>query len=113
MESATALTSGLSFDILSALQSVFRRYPKVARVFLFGSRATGFAKPGSDVDLAVLAPTMSQREFAQLWDELEDVPLVFSLDVLHWDDLAEGTLKTKILEEGQVLYDANVPVSHY
>lgn len=111
MAAVTALTSGLSATILADLCAVFAHYPQVERVLLFGSRATGFAKPGSDIDLAVLAPRMSHREFAQLWGELEDLPLVYTLDVLWWDDLNQEALKQKILRDGQALYKASVLAS--
>ncbi len=68
MVTATELTNGLSRRVLVKLQAVFARYPMVERVLLFGSRATGFAKPGSDIDLAVIAPGMSQREVSRLWN---------------------------------------------
>lgn len=106
MATTTELTNGLSRGVLTELQAVFARYPMVERVLLFGSRATGFAKPGSDIDLAVIAPGMSQREFSRLWNELEDLPLVYTLDILHWDQLTQDALKAKILTEGQVLYIA-------
>jgi predicted nucleotidyltransferase len=106
MATTTELTNGLSRSVLAELQPVFARYPTVERVLLFGSRTTGFAKPGSDIDLAVIAPNMSQREFSALWNELEDLPLVYTLDILHWDQLTQETLKTKILKEGKVLYAA-------
>lgn len=41
---------------LERLRAVFRRFPEVRRVLVFGSRATGTAKRASDVDLAVEAP---------------------------------------------------------
>ncbi|MGE0681691.1 MAG: nucleotidyltransferase domain-containing protein [Candidatus Binatia bacterium] len=106
MATTTELTNGLSRGVLAELQAVFARYPTIERVLLFGSRATGFAKPGSDIDLAVIAPRMSQREFSRLWNELEDLPLVYTLDILHWDQLAQEALKDKILTEGKVLYGA-------
>lgn len=106
MATTTELTNGLSRGILAELQEVFARYLTVERVLLFGSRATGFAKPGSDIDLAVIAPGMSQREFSRLWNELEDLPLVYTLDVLHWDQLTQETLKAKILKEGKIVYAA-------
>lgn len=106
MATTNELTNGLSQCVLAKLQAVFARYPAVDRVLLFGSRVTGFAKPGSDIDLAVIAPGMSQREFSLLWNELEDLPLVYTLDVLHWDQLTQEALKAKILNEGQVLYIA-------
>ncbi len=111
MAAVTVLTSGISATILADLRTVFAHYPQVERVLLFGSRATGFAKPGSDIDLAVLAPRMSQREFAQLWGELEDLPLVYTLDVLLWDELNQETLKQKILRDGQALYEARALAS--
>lgn len=106
MATTIELTSGVSPNVLAELRAVFSRYPTVERVLLFGSRATGFAKPGSDIDLAVIAPGMSQREFSRLWNELEDLPLVYTFDILHWDQLTQETLKAKILKEGKVLYAA-------
>ena len=106
MATTTELTNGLSRGVLAELQAVFARYPTVERVLLFGSRATGFAKPGSDIDLAVIAPGMNQREFSRLWNELEDLPLVYTLDILHWDQLTQERLKAKILKEGKVVYTA-------
>jgi predicted nucleotidyltransferase len=106
MATTTELTNGLSRGVLAELQAVFARYPTVERVLLFGSRATGFAKPGSDIDLAIIAPSMSQREFSALWNELEDLPLVYTLDILHWNQLTQETLKVKILKEGKALYVA-------
>lgn len=49
----------------SKLHAVFAKYPEVAAVYLFGSRATGRARPDSDYDLAVVAtpgqPARSRR----------------------------------------------------
>lgn len=36
------------------IQRVLRRYPAVQAAYLFGSRAEGKARPGSDVDLALV-----------------------------------------------------------
>jgi predicted nucleotidyltransferase len=41
--------------ILIKLQGVFGRYSEIAAVYLFGSRATGTARPDSDYDLAVVS----------------------------------------------------------
>ncbi len=43
---------------------------------------------------------MSDAEFARLWSQVDDLPLVFKVDLLHWDRLANSALKDKIRGEG-------------
>lgn len=43
------------------LEEVFRRYPRVEAVYLFGSAAEGRARAASDLDLAVLPTPGSDR----------------------------------------------------
>lgn len=98
------LCFGLSSDIINTLEGVFSQYPEIERVLIFGSRANGNFKDGSDIDLAILAPTLSDSRFAQLWNQLDELPIVFKMDILHWDRLANQHLRTKVLDEGRVLF---------
>jgi uncharacterized protein len=98
------MTFGLSKRIRADIRQVFAQYPAVARVLIFGSRAKGGARPGSDIDLAVVAPGMTDSEFARLWNAIDDLPLVFKVDLLHWDRLANPRLKDKIPREGCLFY---------
>jgi len=41
-------------ELIEALRRYFAEQPDVVAAYLFGSRATGRARPGSDVDTAVL-----------------------------------------------------------
>ena len=95
---------GLSDAVLADLCQVFSAYPQIEQVLIFGSRAKNTFKDGSDIDLAVFAPNMSAQHFSHLWNALDDLPLVFKMDVLYWDQLGHARLKQKILIEGQVLY---------
>lgn len=99
-----ALMFGLSGDVRSDLSSVFRRYAEVQQVRIFGSRATGRYGAGSDIDLAVLAPTMTNDRFTQLWSDIDALPLVFKVDLLHWDTLENPVLKEKIMCEGLAIF---------
>jgi proline iminopeptidase len=56
-----------------------------------------------DFDLAVVASTLSDSEFSRL-NEIDALPLVFKLDLLHWDRLPEERLKEKIRQEGERFY---------
>lgn len=80
---------------------VFASYQTIEQVLIFGSRAKGSHKPYSDIDLAVVAPKMSDLEFTKLWNELDSLELVFKLDLLHWDRLGQQNLKDSILKHGK------------
>lgn len=97
---------GLSKYTLAQLSEVLVRNPKVEKVLIYGSRAKGTEKPGSDIDLAIFAPDMDRHEFSALWSELDDLPIVFKLDVVHFDALDEGTLKQAIASDGIALFTA-------
>lgn len=97
---------GLSEAIMEDLRRVFGRFPEIERVLVYGSRGRGDFKPHSDIDLAIIAPTMSRQRFTELWSELEDLPIVFRLDVVHWDSMGNPRLRERILREGRVIYQA-------
>lgn len=101
---ATAQELGLSPSILSDLQNTFARYPEIASVLVFGSRARSDYRPGSDIDLAVLAPGMSDQTFSRLWNEIDELPIAYKMDVLHLDRLADAALRQQILRDGKVIY---------
>jgi len=44
------------------LGEIFRRYPDIKEVYLFGSTASGYARPDSDLDLAVIPADTSAEE---------------------------------------------------
>lgn len=100
------LIYGLTPAFYDNFVNIFKRYPSIEKVILYGSRAKGTEKPYSDFDLAILAPTMTNQEFALLWNELNDMPLVFKLDILHFERLKDQKLKEKILNEGKEFYPA-------
>ena len=68
---------------------------------VFGSRARGDARPGSDLDLAVTG--LSAAALARVRAALDDAPLPFACDVVALDTLADGPLRTAIEREGRTI----------
>lgn len=95
---------GLSELVTDQLLAVFARYADIESVYLFGSRATGHYRDGSDIDLAILAPKMDPKIFSNLWNEVDALPIVFKVDCLHFEELTNNALKEKILREGVRFY---------
>lgn len=77
----------------------------IAEVVLFGSRAKGNYKPGSDVDLAIKGNRVTPRTVAALADGLnEEKPLPYFFDVVHYDRLDCAQLKDHIDRVGIVIF---------
>ena len=91
---------GLSEAVINDLRRVFSDFSEIERVLIFGSRAKGTFKDGSDIDLAVVAPTLTEQGFAALWNAVDDLPIVFKVDLLHWDRLSNQVLKEAASQQG-------------
>ncbi len=95
---------GLSTTVLSLLQEIFGRFPAIDKVLIYGSRARGDFRPGSDIDMAVFAPELSEQQLAALWLALEESPIAFPMDLVHFDQLENPELKKAIEREGVAVY---------
>ncbi len=85
------------------LHSVFRSYPTVTEVRLFGSRAKGTHRNYSDIDLAIwgnVTPLQAQAIAA----ELDDLPLPYHCDVQVFDAVKSQGLRVHIGRAGIELY---------
>lgn len=47
---------------------------------------------------------MDAAEFAQLIWEIESLPIAFSIDAVHVDQLSDGPLKRKAIEESIAIW---------
>ncbi|MEM0951805.1 MAG: nucleotidyltransferase domain-containing protein [Cyanobacteria bacterium P01_H01_bin.74] len=102
----SAWDHGLSDQTVSVLNAVFLDYNCIEKVLIFGSRANAIYHPGSDIDLAIVAPTMTAAAFAALYDALQTLPLIYKLDCIHWDALEDKAFQQTIVETGQVLFQS-------
>ena len=91
---------------LDTLRAVFKKFPSVKSVRVFGSRATGHARRTSDIDLAIEAPGMSDREWATLGEAIESAPLIYFIDAVRMDALSDGPLLAAIRRDGVPLMAA-------
>lgn len=98
------LIFGLAQRHYSNFVEIFRSYPQIEQVLIFGSRAKGTDKPWSDFDLAVEAPEMSDQDFSRLWSEIDSLPLAFKIDLIHLNKLGAEALRDRINKQGQFFY---------
>ena len=98
------MSYGLRDSDIQTIQKVGKQWPEIEEILLFGSRAKGNFKPGSDVDLAVRGKNIGYDtvlHFEQFLNEETRLPYFF--DVLHVESLKEPDLLEHINRVGVAL----------
>lgn len=75
----------LSDLTINDLQNVFRSYPNIKKVVIFGSRAKGNYRDGSDIDLAVIGDGISKEQISNIYMNIEDSGLLYKVDILDYN----------------------------
>ncbi len=81
----------LSSDHLATVRHILAVYVPECDVGAFGSRATGTAKPYSDLDLAVIgAHPLDWRVLGRLREAFAESDLPMRVEVLDWHTISES-----------------------
>ena len=97
---AAPVLGGLPPQTLAQIQAVLQAFPQIRWLKLYGSRAMGNYRPGSDIDLAFSSPVDCT---AQLAGAIEELPIPYLVDVTHWESLAHDGLRQHIEQVGILL----------
>ena len=96
---------GLLERDIEYLHKAFTQCTEIEKVIIFGSRAMGNYKKGSDVDIVVVGENITRRTIYALHDLLnEQYPLPYFFDILNYDEISNSNLLDHIQNVGQVLY---------
>ena len=79
---------GLKENIIQEIQNVFSAFPEVDEAVLYGSRAKGNYKLGSDIDLTLKGDTLNLSVLNKISLRLDDLllPYTFDLSVYRYID---------------------------
>lgn len=95
---------GLSDTVIKELQDVFRRHDNIKQVLIFGSRSNGNYRSGSDIDLAVLGDKIDYNQLLTILCEIEDLNLLYSVDLLDYQKKKGTPIGDHIDRVGQIFY---------
>lgn len=90
------MNTGLTASHLDLLRSTLARHPEVECAVIFGSRAKGTFRAGSDIDLALKGSGVTRRTVAAVSSELEDSSLPFFVDVIAYDQIDNAEMKSHV-----------------
>lgn len=97
---------GLPEDTIEKIKTVLARFPEVTRAVLYGSRAKGNPKPGSDIDLTLFGD-ITWDLCATIADTLDDLLLPYTIDLSVFALLKHPELEAHIERVGIIFYDKN------
>lgn len=98
------MSHGLTHETLAEIHRVLSARPDVEKAILYGSRAKGTQRNGSDIDLALAGFRLDDRIVGQIADDFEDGSLPYRFDLCIVDQVSHAALLDHIRRVGIVLY---------
>ena len=97
---------GLKETTIQKICSVLSHYPQVEKAILYGSRAKGNYKNGSDIDLTLRGSAdLTLRVLYKIMDELDDLLLPYTIDLSIFYNIGDPDVIEHIQRVGVTFYD--------
>ena len=95
---------GLKKETVKKINTVFARYEEVEEATLYGSRAKGNYKPGSDVDLTLKGKQLNLKLLNKISLDLDDLLLPYTFDLSIYHHITASDLIEHIERVGKIFY---------
>jgi len=99
------LRYGLTEDAIARITVVFAACPEIDRVVLYGSRAKGTQRNGSDIDLTIEGDAVSHSQLLRMENTLDDLLLPYKMDLSLLREIDNPDLLAHIQRVGLVFYE--------
>ena len=100
---------GLSEKTMQCIRAIYRKFPSIERVILYGSRAKGNFRPNSDIDMSIVADkTFDFSTLAKVNSLFYESSLPYMVDISDFSKLTNIDLIEHITRCGKVIYEKNV-----
>ncbi|MEA3266616.1 MAG: nucleotidyltransferase domain-containing protein [Candidatus Fermentibacteria bacterium] len=96
----------MSDDVIRGIRNVFRSFPELEQVVLYGSRAMGNFRNGSDIDITLKGTELNLHVMNRISLSLDDLMLPYTFDISIYDHIDNEELVDHIERKGVVFYSA-------
>lgn len=104
---------GLEERDIQVICAIFARYPQVEKAVLYGSRAKGNFKNGSDIDLTLLGgEDLTLEVLYRIMDEIDDLLLPYTFDLSIFRQISDPDVIDHVRRVGVVFYEKETETSH-
>ena len=98
---------GLPPEAVEQICGVFHTYPQIESAVIYGSRAKGNYKDGSDIDLTLTGDKLDLNLLNRIDSALDDLLLPWSFDLSIFSTIKNQELINHINRVGIIFYQRN------
>lgn len=98
---------GLKPHTIKAIQNVFAKHKAIEKAILYGSRAKGNYRNGSDIDLTLVGKTLTLSQQFSIETDLDDLLLPYKMDLSIFHKIENEDLIDHINRVGISFYESN------
>lgn len=96
---------GLEESDMEAINQILMTYDEIDEAYIFGSRAKGNYRQGSDVDIALKGEYIRRSQVLEISNLLnEETNMPYRFDIVHFDSIDKRELSEHILRVKKVIY---------
>lgn len=95
---------GLSDQVLETIRGILAEYPAIEGATIYGSRAMGTHRPGSDIDLTLIGASLTEWHLGEIAGRLEESDIPYLVDLSLRKDIQNTSLLEHIDRVGAVFY---------
>jgi O-succinylbenzoate synthase len=95
---------GLAAYELEQILAILESVPAVNMATIFGSRATGLARPNSDVDIMLYGDDLLLQDIAQISSLLDETTLPYQFDLILHKNVDNHALMEHVKQYGIVIF---------
>lgn len=98
------MSFGLGIETIEKINSVFAKFPEIEKVIIYGSRAKGNYKKGSDIDLTLLGENIDLSLINKIEIQIDELLLPYTLDISIFNQIDNDELLKHIKRVGNPFY---------
>lgn len=95
---------GLKAEVIEKIKNVFIAFQGINEAILFGSRAKGNHKDGSDIDIALKGSNLKLNDLLRLHNLLDNLELPYKFDLVIFNQIEDKEVTAHIERVGEVIY---------
>ena len=95
---------GLPQRVIDQINSVFATFPSIEKAIIYGSRAKGNYRLGSDIDLTIVGSNVTEQQMLEIDRKLDDLLLPYTIDLSRFHAIRNQDLIGHIDRVGKVFY---------
>ena len=99
---------GLDNQTINRLHRIFADFPQIEKVIIYGSRAKGNYKPGSDIDFTLKGKGLNLSIINQISLAIEELLLPYTVDISVFSHIKEPGLIDHINRMGIEFYSRSI-----